>query len=245
MPTAPPDPVSTLFEPCADSSLLLIGHGSARHPAAFATLARHAAALAQRLPFLDVGSAVLTGGPKPREVLAGLAGRRVLVLPFFMSGGYFATRAVPDRLAGDDRVRMAQALGESPRVTPFLDGLGQALAVAAGWRPAATDLLLVGHGSASDPRSRQVTERHAAGIGRAFASVRPLFLEEPPYLMEVVRSLDRPAVCLGFFAAAGAHAAEDVPRALNAAPVATRYSGAVGAGEGVIDLLVGHLADTL
>ncbi|MEK9673484.1 MAG: CbiX/SirB N-terminal domain-containing protein [Rhodospirillaceae bacterium] len=224
-----------------DLSLLIVAHGSESRPAAVAGLSDIIVRLRQLDRFRDVAHATLAGGPDVASALRTLEGERVLVVPYFMSPGYFVETVLPDATADDPRVIITSAIGISPHLAPALDVIAAELAAGAGWRQADCDLLLVGHGSPNDPSPRQATEAQAARIGKNFSTVSTAFLEEPPYLADVIAAAKRQLACLGFFAAEGAHAAIDVPNALKAAPIETRYSGAVGAHPVVNGALIAHI----
>lgn len=231
-------------------SVLLVGHGSERHPIAAETLAAHADALRTLGGFAAVRHAMLAGGPDPAEQFDALPTERIVVLPFFMSDGYFVRQALPERLRLKDPARRARALVSSPVGTSaHLSGLladtAEQTAADSGWETEETELVVVGHGSSNDPASRRATEWQAARMPASFVRVRTAFLEEPPLLDALVGDLTEAAVILGFFAADAGHAAEDVPRALSHAPVATAYSGAIGAHPAMPDILLALVDDAL
>ena len=109
-----------------------------------------------------------------------------------------------------------------PRATPAFD-------------PAASRLLVVGHGSKFGPASAEATQERRPRIARAgsFASVATAFLEEPPFLKTRLRRVEAPTVVAGFFFGDGMHAGEDVPAAIaeaGAAAPSTRARSANRAG---------------
>ena len=222
--------------------LLLVGHGSATRPEAAETLARHAAALRESGRFANVRHAVLEGGPDPAQARSELADVDViLVLPLFMSVGYFTRVVLPVRLgpASGPVVRICPSLGVCSELAGSVAEIAQEARAANGWPDGGWDLLLVAHGSTKDPASRQATEAVADRlIGlRGMAQLHTGYLEEPPYLTAVAAQLVRPTVVVGMFATVGGHAEQDVPTALQGMRPPVTYTGAVGADDRVAGLL--------
>ncbi|HMO73556.1 MAG TPA: CbiX/SirB N-terminal domain-containing protein, partial [Paracoccaceae bacterium] len=91
-------------------------------------------------------------------------------------------------------------------------------AEAAGLDPRASTLLIAAHGSQVSRASADGARAMAGLLGRMapFRRILTAFVEEPPYIFQVARGLDR-AVCLPFFALRAGHVAADVPEALAAA----------------------------
>ena len=75
-----------------------------------------------------------------------------------------------------------------------------------------------------------------------FARVDTAFLEEAPFLDEVVQSDTRPTVVVGFFNGDGLHAAEDVPEAVGRFDGPITYTGPVGAFPEVSKLIARSIA---
>ena len=109
-------------------------------------------------------------------------------------------------------------------------------------------MLLVGHGTPRNAQSSSTARGLARALdrGRVFAEVGTAFLDEPPSVSEALAALGGEAVVVvGLFAAEGSHGAEDVRGLLAAAggtagrmPANVHYAGALGAGPGVIGLIL-------
>jgi sirohydrochlorin cobaltochelatase len=184
-------------------------------------VARLAAAVAARHVVDEVGIGFLKGAPAIGETMRAFSARRIVVYPLFLADGYFT------------RVRLAQVLDDARRegdgrlvqVLPPL-GLDTGLADLVSARaiaargpvggPAPINLILLAHGSSTDPASRTATECLAASIARrpGFRTVRCAFLDEPPSLGQATAGLPAPLMVFGLFAGDGMHGAEDVPRLL-------------------------------
>ncbi len=169
-----------------------------------------AEAVAALLPDWRIGSATLAEETALTEaaVLLGTG----MVFPMFMAGGYFTRVAIPERLraGGVTGWQVLEPFG----CDPCVHDLTVTLAREAG----ADGVLLAAHGSfkssAPSDIARHVAQRIAteAGAGRVAAA----FIDQSPQLVDVV-GFGSGAVCLPFFAAAGGHVTEDIPRALKTA----------------------------
>lgn len=222
--------------------LLLVGHGSASRPEAAETVARHAAALRASGRFADVRHAVLEGGPDPARARSELADvDMILVLPMFMSDGFFTRVVLPARLghASGPVVRICPPLGVCSDLSGLVAEIAQETRCVQGWPDNGWDMVLAAHGSTKDSASRRATERLADQlVGEdGMAQMHTGYLEEPPYLAAVAAQLIRPTVVVGVFAAVGGHAEHDVPTALHGARPPVIYTGAVGADDRIAGLL--------
>ncbi len=235
--------------------VLLVGHGSVRRPEAAAVLARHAAALAKPGGRL-VGHAVFNGGPDPLAVARALGPvRRLQVLPMFMADGYMTRELLPARLAAalpKTPLHFCPPLGLAPELADLAaraatENLPEPVAKDApvGVRPL---VVLAAHGSRRSPASRHATERLAglmAANRMAVSSgvqLRTAYLEEAPYVADVLAGLDRPATVISLFAGGGAHAALDMPQALADAAQPVTYAGALGEDPRIVQVIEAALA---
>jgi sirohydrochlorin cobaltochelatase len=201
----------------ADDALLLIGHGSARYTDAAAALQRHAAALRAGARFRQVEVGLLNGTPSMTGALARIEAASIRAVPFFMEDGYFTRVAIPAAIQADSRVTLCPPVGtHDENANVIADRAGRACAER-GIPPSGAAVLLVGHGSARAPGRALALHRHASRIaaGARFARFEAACLEEPPLLADALAGLrDYPVIVIGFFANAGTHARDDVPRAV-------------------------------
>lgn len=226
-----------------DFALLLAAHGERRDGAGNDGVALLAADLVRRNVAEEVAVGFIKGIPAIDEAVRALASPTVLVYPLFLSDGYFNRVRLPQLLAkagGARRVRLLDPLGLDPRLVAIVADQARAAAGAAGFAEEDTLVVLLAHGSSSDPASRQATEQMAGRLGRQarFRAVRSAFLEEPPSLAEAVASFAGPAVVVGLFAGEGRHGAADVPqlmRELGRDRVA--FAGNIGVFSGLSDLV--------
>lgn len=237
----------------ARTALILVGHGSNRRNGANPGLTAHVAALQARRIFAEVRAAVLYGAPDAEQALAGLRAPEVTLAPMLMCDGQCARVVLPRAfgLAGPlpsrfgRRFTVCPPLGLLSGLTRLILTRAQASALRHGLRPENTSLLVIGHGSTRNPASRRATLWHAAGARAAavFGSVDVAFLDEEPFLAQVLGGSIGPTVAVGLFAADGLHASEDVPRYIaRHAPMSVRYLGAIGEDAGVADLVLEQVA---
>lgn len=190
-----------------------------------------------------MGVAALRGGTPVGEALACFRCPIVYAVPLLMSAGRLVendlSRAVADALAGPAKgrnVRLCPPLGLHPAVARLIADRAAEAFHHRGIPLDQAAVLVVGHGSQTDPASRQATELQAARVraSRRFGRVAAALLEESPGVDEVLASLNGPAVAVGFFFAGGAHGRDDVPRLLAACAGAdVAYLGPIGEEAGV------------
>lgn len=217
-----------------DIGILIAGHGERGGNADNGVLL----ALRDRVATLvaaPVEAGVLSGEPSIDHALQALARggcERILVYPFFMSDGYFVRTVVPERLARCGVSlpwRVLPPLGLDIMLPALIRRRALAETVSAGWRPAKTRLLIVGHGSSKSRASAEATRVAADNVAmiKQFKNVETAFLEEPPYIADRVGREHGPTVIAGFFSAEGLHARDDIPAAI--AWTGARYTGPIGA----------------
>lgn len=228
------------------AALLLVGLGSSREGGADPLFA-HAAELRRRGLFAETAVGLLTGAPGLAEPLRRLSTRIVYVVPFFMSDGYLAREKLPRLLRAlavpGQELRVCRPIGTDPRLTPLLEARAVAACVAAGLDPAEASLVVAAHGTPASPASAEAAKAHVRRLaaGGRFRSVRPGFLQEAPFLADVLRAGDAPTIVVGLFAGPGLHAGEDVPRlvaeARRSVALPILDAGPIGTDPGCADLI--------
>lgn len=193
----------------------------------------HAAALGQEAEFGEVGACALYGEPKLESWLDRLAAPRARLVPFMMAEGY-TLDALKKRIAAHPkggRVEVGRAVGADPALTGTIAERARQACRSAGWNPAETGLLLVGHGTKRHAASSRTAQAHAcqlAGFG-AFAEVATAYLDDDPQVSAAVARLRAPQfVTVGFFTDCGDHGQDDVPELLHATDRPFRYAGPIG-----------------
>lgn len=200
-------------------ALVLVGHGSARHPEAGAPLLALADEIRRRDAFASVEARFLKqeprlGPPAPASL--------TVMVPVLTGGGAFAETRLAGQAGLDGpltwrqgrRILLTPPVGAHPGFAVLAGRIAERAAIAAGLAPADSVLLLIGHG-ASRPQgaagtAQAIAERIAA-TGR-FADVVALFLEQEPFAAGwPARVGQRPAVALPLLLSQGGHARADLP----------------------------------
>lgn len=226
--------------PCA---VILVAHGSPRVRSAVDDLHRHAAALARLPGIATVSVAILHGeGRRPDGAMLETGASRVVVVPMMMCDGQTSGRDLPSAFAqlpnlGQHRLYYCPPIGVHPKLVSLIAARATARAGAAA---SATTVLLIGHGSTQTTASHDATTRIARrlrALGR-FRAVESAFLEEAPFLADLLPTLPSPVIAVGLFATAGRHATADVASALRAAGRDDiSYLGAIGTDTAIVGII--------
>jgi sirohydrochlorin cobaltochelatase len=195
---------------------LLIGaHGFVRdrdhaHPAR-----EHAWRLRGTDAFDEVVAGFAHGDPTIESQVKSMQGGRLVVVPLFVSDGYFVNTVVPDRVESAQptglTVEYTDPVGTHERVTEVIRqrGLG-----ALSQREEDAGLALVGHGSEHGAQNRETIQSHARRIRDTgpFGEVRSYFIEEEPTATRLPEeSSTSQVVVVPVFVADGTHVREDIP----------------------------------
>ncbi len=211
----------------ADSTLVILGHGTELNVQSAAPVFQHAAELRRREIFREVREALWNQEPQIKRVLAETAAPRVFIAPLFISEGYFASKVIPEAL-GFDTTRITH---HASRITFYCNPVGShdsmtkvILSRAAGVtqkfpfprapKPAETTLFIAGHGTERNANSRKAIERQVELIRaqKIYAAVHAVFMEEEPRIAGChLLAQTKYCVVVPFFISDGLHAAEDIP----------------------------------
>jgi sirohydrochlorin cobaltochelatase len=227
-------------EPATDTALVLCAHGTRGLAGA---VSEHAQALGREAEFGEVGACALYGEPTLETWLDRLDAPKARLVPFMMAEGY-TLDALKKRVAEHPkgaRVEIGRAVGAHPDLTEMIARKARQSCEGAGWDPARTALLLVGHGTKRHAASTRTAEAHAcrlAGFG-TFAQVATAYLDDDPPVADAIAGLSAPrVVAVGFFTDAGDHGQDDVPELLRATGVPYRYGGPVGPLAGMREVIL-------
>ena len=228
---------------------VLVAHGDRGGASPNAALRTQAEAVRALTGLSVIAAGVLKGEPTLEDALAEAAGSgapRIAVYPLFMADGYFMTK-VRERVEAtgvSPQPDILVPLGLDPALPDVLVEEAASMASREGFEPLQSRLLIVGHGSKLGPASANATRKAAAraAIARRFASVTTAFLEEEPFLDDVLAATRTPTVVAGFFFGEGMHAGEDVPDAIAETGATAIYTGAIGNSAAVAPLIAAALA---
>lgn len=216
-----------------DTTLVVLGHGSTKNDGSAGSVFQHAAELRRRGLFAEVREAFWKQEPKVAAVLASIPSPSVIIVPLFISEGYFTEEAIPEALGfkqpGETTWsrklrRTGQTLvytrpaGVHPHLTDVLRQRAEEVVARHPFprqpKPAETSLFIAGHGTERNAQSRLAIEHQVARLREAggFAEVQPCFMEESPRIADVPRlAIARHIVMVPFFMADGLHVVEDIP----------------------------------
>lgn len=201
------------------AALVLVGHGSTRHPDGALPILALAEDIRRRRLFAEVVAVFMKQDPPLAAAETLVQAARLVVVPVFAGKGYYTDELIPRemRLTGrvtdrdGRRILYTEAAGTHPRIPALLRGRAEAVAATAGFIARESALLLIAHGS-SRPGGAGETPRAIAAALTGFREVVLVFLEQEP---EAARWRDlvncRDVVALPLLVAQGMHASRDIP----------------------------------
>ncbi len=219
------------------TALVLLGHGSSFDEEAAATVRQHAATLRGRRLFGAVQEAFWKQSPRVVDLVPTFEYERVLIVPLFMSEGFFSERIIPAELGftlgSPSAARVLQKgrqvwlyskpVGTHPSMTDVvLDRVEEVVRqypFPCAAPPGETTVFVAGHGTEQDGNSSKVVHDQAGRLRALglFAAVHPVFLEQAPRISECYAlSNTRNVVVVPFFIGNGPHVREDIPVLLGA-----------------------------
>ena len=221
-----------------DTALILAGHGSTKNKDS----SRHTRETARRLQkrgiFKEVRAGFWKESPSFQEVFHGLGAKEAIVVPWFLTRGYFVEKVLAEQFADTPiPVRIVDPIGARPEIVDlvraraerlfaaqlkfkfklkrFLEGLrGISKSMGAGFSLVETSLLLASHGTPLHTGSRKAADGLAEALGKdGYRVAKAMFLEEEPKIADwrKVAAPEGPVMVLPHFLAGGLHGSEDVP----------------------------------
>ncbi|HLO77074.1 MAG TPA: CbiX/SirB N-terminal domain-containing protein [Magnetospirillum sp.] len=211
----------------ADTAVILVGHGSARHPDSARPIHALAEDLKARGPWREVAAVFMKQEPRLDRALSLVSARRVVVVPVFAGKGYYTDVLIPREIGLDGKVTRrdgrvlyyTQPAGCDPRIPGLMACRADGVVRTAGIDPTTAALLLIAHGSSRPGGAGETPKAIAAAIAamQHFAQVRLAFLEQEPFArdwQDLVRP-DGDLVVLPLLVAQGTHASQDIPPLFN------------------------------
>lgn len=262
------------FAPKPDSALLIVGHGSTENPDSSAPYFDHADEIRRQGLFAEVHCCFWKEEPSMREALYMIDAEEVYVVPDFISEGYFTQEVIPRelRLEGPSTrvsgktLHYCMPVGVHPSMTGLL--LRRAREVAPDADPAATTLIITGHGTGLNQNSTKAIRDQVdliANSGAGFAAVTDAYMEEQPFIANWDELAATPnVIVVPFFIADGLHSYQDIPVLLGiegeVGPAASQrevfrhnphhlrgktlyYSSAIGTERHIADVILDQVAD--
>ena len=222
------------------TALVLAGHGSHLNARSSEAVRAHARALATSDTWDEVLVAFWKEEPSLARALDGCTASDVVVVPVFMSEGYFTSEVIPAEMGLDGPVTRQK--GRTIRCTrpvgvhPALAQIIVERALEAGASPD-DPLFVLGHGTKRNAASSSAV-REQVELVRAmdrFAEVTAVFTDQEPNLAAIPElARGRNATVVPFFASEGWHVGQVA--AANETPD-IRYTDAVGTHPGLPDVI--------
>jgi sirohydrochlorin cobaltochelatase len=208
---------------CADSGLLIVGHGSTVNPDSSAPTLAHAAEIRRRNVFADVQCAFWKEEPSLRDALFLFdpAIKNVYVVPNFISEGYFTQTVIPRELELNGKItsrlngqrwNYGEPVGNHSMMTELL--VRRAREIAPEVSEADASLLIVAHGTDLNENSAVAAKREAEKIRRfgRYANVLNVYMDERPLVSDWQLLTSTPnVIVVPFFISDGLHSYEDIP----------------------------------
>lgn len=251
----------------------MVGHGSHFSGDSAAPVFAHVEALRERAFFLfdEVVPAFWKEEPSLREVIRSVNAHEVVIVPLFISEGYFTEQILPRELGlaqatantvswiDGKRVIYGAPVGTHPAMTSVLEARARHI-VPQTLLPEESALVIVGHGTPRHAKSSQSIYDQVAKLRAKgqYAEVIALFMDEAPYVSEILARCEaQNMIVVPYFIADGRHTQKDIPADLGIArkglyPIpATRdgrrlwYAGAVGTDSAVVEVIVSRAEEAL
>jgi len=203
------------------SALLIVGHGSTQNPDSSTPYFEHAEQIRRRGLFAEVHCCFWKEEPSLREASYLFDSDEIYVVPDFISEGYFTQDVIPRelQLSGPTTVVRGKTfhyclpVGVHPSMTGLI--LRRAKEVAPEADPAATTLIITGHGTGFNQNSTKAIHDQVALIaafGAGYAAVVAAFMEEAPFIADWDQlALTPNVVVVPFFISDGLHSYQDIP----------------------------------
>jgi sirohydrochlorin cobaltochelatase len=215
----------------SDAALVLLGHGTTLNENSAAVVYQHAAELRHRHIFVELREAFWKQEPHILKVLAAVSAPPLLfIVPMFISEGYFSDEVIPRELGfpqplsgegarvlhrAGQKVLYCKPIGTHDRMTAVVLQRAREVTAPSEIPPLAeTTLILAGHGTDRNPKSRKSIDRQVALLRakNLYADVHAVFLdEEPPIATCYELARTRNLIIVPFFISDGLHTQEDIP----------------------------------
>lgn len=199
-------------------ALLLLGHGSSKHPDSSRSVRMHAEAMRERDCFDEVHVAFLKEEPLIQDALDLIDSEKITIVPDFLAEGYFTRQVIPGLLNLEtvrDTVRYCDPVGTHPLMQPLIRDA--ASDVLGDWLAEDVSLLLVGHGSTKNTKSKESLLAHMKVLREMtdFADIHDLWLEEDPFVTNWKQiTAANQVIVVPFLLSDGQHGGWDIPEML-------------------------------
>jgi sirohydrochlorin cobaltochelatase len=230
-------------------ALVLVGHGSARNPNTRLPLCHVVQEIKRRGHYDEVRCGLLKQEPRVCNTLDPLTSGTIIIVPFFISDGYYTRNVIPCCLGlGKEtpgrRLIYTRAIGSHPLFADLLVSHARE----AGWT-SGDALVVLGHGTPKNPASGVNVYLQADRIRRRMPGEEILtsFIDEPPFVTKVWSLTQKKRIFIvPLFVGDGWHVTETIPEdlGLNADFQAERegrrlvMTSAVGTDPGLVEVIL-------
>ncbi|OHE78790.1 MAG: cobalamin biosynthesis protein CbiX [Verrucomicrobia bacterium RIFCSPHIGHO2_12_FULL_41_10] len=205
--------------PCGQS-LIIVGHGSTTNPDSSEPTHLHADRIRSMKIFDEVRCAFWKEEPSLREVLHGITSPEIIIVPNFISEGYFTQKVIPRELAlegkitqrGQQTIYYCDPVGSHSSMTAVI--LKRAHETAPEIDPAQTTLFIVGHGTQLNENSAKAAKDQVVKIAgmNFYGEVLSTYMEEAPLISDWhTMATKENVVVVPFFISDGLHSYQDIP----------------------------------
>lgn len=213
------------------AALLLVGHGSHLNANSSAPIFAHARRIRELKRFSEVRVGFWKEEPSLSRALDGVESSEVVVVPFFISSGYFTNEVVPREMGlsgplscvAGKKVSYTGPVGAHPALASVVIQR----AAEAGATPADA-VAVLGHGTPRNLDSERNVYLQAERVAAAgdFAEVGTVFLDQEPWMGRVFGLVAAPTVVMvPLFVADGWHVGETIPEDLALEGAELRHDG--------------------
>lgn len=232
------------------TTLVLAGHGSHLNANSSAPIHAHASELRRRGAFDSVLTGFWKEEPSLARVLDGCDDPDVVVVPVFISNGYFTKTVIPREMRlegpvtmrGEQRIRYAQPVGADASLAKVI--VERAREAGA---KAEDAIAVLGHGTRRDSESEKNVYAMAERVRQTgrFAEAGAVFLDQEPGMLDLLDVFEATTVVVvPLFVADGWHVGQTIPAdlALDGAETrrggrTVRYTAPVGTHPLVVDVI--------
>ncbi|WP_435068070.1 CbiX/SirB N-terminal domain-containing protein [Haloplanus sp. C73] len=209
-----------------DQALIVAAHGSHRNPDSATPTYEHVDAIRDRGCFAQVREAFWKESPSFRDVIRTVDADEAYIVPLFISEGYFVDQVLPREFAlgitdmrGTDHepeVIYTDPVGTHPEMTDVVAARARRY-LDDDVAESETALAVIGHGTERNPNSADAIYNHVDALRETtdFAEVGALFMDEAPYVDDVLEAFDADNIAVvPLFIADGFHTQDEIPELL-------------------------------
>ena len=236
----------------SSKGVLIVAHGERGGNLNNARLLELADEVRQRLGNVEVEAGVLRGSPSIADAWANMSSDERVIYPFFMADGFFCNRILPKKVS--------EAIGEGGAAFEMLppfgvsDWLSDGIAAALlremdglGLTHQRPPLLIVAHGASVDRQSSNRAHELADRLKETgyFGPVSVGFLDEAPYIRDMVADLAPNTLVLPHFNGLGSHSVDDMAKYKARAPKDVHFITPVGGQDWVGEIMTADIIKAL